>query len=362
MTAVVTKAGPYFLSGPISFSSLRNTFKETASGQIKASELKRNTSSTEENPIVPDCTENADISSSSNLSVSQFRNSIKYYYITQSGLDLNFDITNQSWNNNLNKNIKKWLYISGTCASNSTSSAAAILTVTTFNLTIDVFGLIYGAGGAGGTSTTISGGKGGDALSITSPTANNIVVFLRPEGQIYAGGGGGEKGLKGENGSNGYCIYYTYYERRRCRRCPNCDSGDVRLYCYNRQGRCSLFYQYREIKCRRTNTVFISGGIGGEGGNGATGRGYNNLYGSLDGAAGAAGTGGGCSGYDANGNPIPTRGQNGETGGDGGDWGEDGYPTNNTGNGGIAGKAIAGLNYTVDGSITGSTIRGFYRA
>ena len=96
MSSSVTKAGPYFSSGSISFSSLRNAFKETTSGSIKASELRRNTDTENRNPIVPDATENSPISTGSNLKVSQFRNSIKYYYITQSGTDENLIINDLS--------------------------------------------------------------------------------------------------------------------------------------------------------------------------------------------------------------------------------------------------------------------------
>ena len=113
MSASVTKAGPYFSSGSISFSSLRNTFKEVSSGSVKASELTRNTNISEKNPIVPDATENSSVSSSNNLKISQFRDTIKYYYITQSGTDTNFNISSQSWNSNLSKNIKKWMYMNG---------------------------------------------------------------------------------------------------------------------------------------------------------------------------------------------------------------------------------------------------------
>jgi len=118
MAATVSKAGPYYSSGEIKFSSLRSNFraqirKATSSGSetfssdtatIKASELKRLTVTTNTDPIVPDATENANISTSSNWKLSQFRGSIKYYYITQSGTDLNFDIDAQSWHSNINKN------------------------------------------------------------------------------------------------------------------------------------------------------------------------------------------------------------------------------------------------------------------
>ena len=116
MSLTVSKT-ELFTSGSISFSSLRSSFKETSSGSISASELRRDTDVTETDPIVPDSTENRNsgtlsdgISTSNNLKLSQFRNSIKYYYITESGTEINFDIDNPTpvdWNTNLDKNINK---------------------------------------------------------------------------------------------------------------------------------------------------------------------------------------------------------------------------------------------------------------
>ena len=163
MTVTVTKAGPYYASGEIKFSDLRRVFraqqrKQTSSGSetfntdtasISATELLRVTDTTETNPIVPDSTENSNISTSNNLKLSQFRNSIKYYYITQSGTDENFDIAAQSWNTNLDKNINKFMFIDGTCGSNSSSLSAAQLNATAYNLIVDTYGSILGAGGKG---------------------------------------------------------------------------------------------------------------------------------------------------------------------------------------------------------------------
>lgn len=362
MSATVSKAGPYFSSGSISFSSLRNTFKEVFSGSISASELRKNTTITDTNPFVPDATENTNISSSTNLKLSQFRNSIKYYYITQSGTDINFDIDTQSWNGNLNKNILKWMYINGTVGSNSTSSAASDFNATAYNLTIDVAGNIYGAGGAGGTSATISGGSGGTALSVTSSGGNNIIVFVRSGAQIYGGGGGGEKGSTGASGASGTCTNYA--TTSGCGGAPGCPSGYTEYS--SGSGGCCQTYSYccGLFNCRCTacsqNTRYryciqqyaVSGGAGGEGGNGGLGRGYNNLSGSIAGNAGAAGgPNNGCGSTDGN---------QGETGGSGGDWASNGQNTTNTGSGGAAGRAIFGSNYSVTGTINSSTIKGLY--
>ena len=162
MTVSVSKAGPYYSSGQIKFSDLRRDFraqvKRTSSGgsesfnsdtsSISASQLIRNTTTTETNPIVPDATENASITSSqSNWTISDFRNSIKYYYVTLPSSDevTNFDIDGQSWNSNLNKTINKVAFIDGICGSSSPSSPAASFDATAYNLTIDVSGSIRGA-------------------------------------------------------------------------------------------------------------------------------------------------------------------------------------------------------------------------
>ena len=124
----ITVAGPYFNgSGPIKFSELRQLFKEKTSGTVKASELRRDTSTSSTNPIVPDATPNEQISTSSNLKLSAFRGSVKRYYADSISdgdqVHLNhFDGTNgldfanggtsgrdgSSVNNNLSKNVQKF--------------------------------------------------------------------------------------------------------------------------------------------------------------------------------------------------------------------------------------------------------------
>ena len=61
MAISVTKSGPYFTSGAISFSAMRNTFRlNNPTGTISASEfLRTNTSNAD--PILPDATENSDV-------------------------------------------------------------------------------------------------------------------------------------------------------------------------------------------------------------------------------------------------------------------------------------------------------------
>ena len=383
MTVSVSKAGPYYASGAISFSSLRSNFRaqvrrdgsgdsetfNTDNNPISASQLIRNTTTTETNPIVPDATENVGITSSqSNWTISDFRDSIKYYYVTLPSSDevTNFDIDDQSWNSNLTKTINKVAFIDGICGSNSTSSAAARFNTTAYNITIDVFGEIYGAGGAGGTSSSTNGGNGGNALRASSLSGNNLVVNVRSGAKIYAGGGGGAKGDTGNQGSNGTCNEST--TKSSCGNCPSCDSGwssggctdgwhcDRKQVC-NRWGNCwwesTANTKYRT--CSKSTTV--NGGNGGEGGDGGQGRGYDNLSGPSDGSDGLDGGGyGGCPGSWS---PKPSNGDPGDPGGSGGDWASEGDDTD-LASGGSPGKAIFGVNYTVTGSTGSTNIKGDY--
>lgn len=382
MSATVSKAGPYYTSGEIKFSSLRSNFraqvrKETSGGsetfnsdtaQIKASDLRRITSTSNTNPTVPDATENANITTLSNWKTSQFRGSIKYYYITQSGTDVNFDIDAQSWNSNLNKNVRKFLFVDGTCGSNTSSSPAAQLSATAFNLTVDTYGSILGASGRGGGTGSgapdISGQSGGDALEMSSSSGANNIVLIRTGARIYGGGGGGEKGTTGANGTSGTCTFV--YEHQYCNpsvQGGNCPSGGTYIRTYrlrccggdeNTSGcTASLYRNVCEIYSPN------SGGLGGAGGNGGPGRGYNNQEpNSLTGVAGVAGTQ--PSSCSQGGTGGATAGENGETGASGGEWAQSGGNTNNTGVGGGAGRAIFGSNYSTTGVINGDTIKGSY--
>lgn len=391
MTATVSKAGPYYSSGEIKFSSLRANFRaqvrKTTSGgsetfntdtaAIKASELFRNTTTTDTNPTVPNSTENANISTSSNWKLSQFRGSIKYYYITQSGTDINFDIDAQSWNSNLNKNIQKFLFVDGICGSNDADSPAAQLSATAYNLTVDVYGSILGASGKGGGTAgapSISGQKGGDALEMTSTNGANNIVLVRNGSKIYGGGGGGEKGRTGVAGSGGSCYYSQTFgsgcQEQSLPECPSLLSGSYQTSqwqnCCRYNRGCAANNWYRT--CRIDTTT--SAGSGGAGGNGGPGRGYNNQSGSLSGAAGSAGSGAGScpSGYVTS--VTATNGPNGETGASGGEWASAGgniadggttlYLSNFGNNGGAAGKAIFGSNYSTSGTINADTVKGSY--
>lgn len=371
MAVSVSKAGPYYSSGEISFSSLRSNFRtqvrKTTSGgsesfnsdtdPIKASQLLRNTDNSNTDPVVPNATENANISTSSNWKASQFRNSIKFYYVTLPSSDTttNFNINDQSWNSNLNKNIVKVMFIDGVCGSNSTSSYAATFDSTAYNLTLDVYGSILGAGGRGGGTSgapAISGEGGGNALYVASTNGNNIKINVRSTANIYGGGGGGEKGVNGSPGSGGVCSYEDV--RQYCAGSPNssCNQG---VYQYTRRpGCCRSTMRGGCVESVYQNVCIVytytSGGSAGTGGNGGNGQGYNLTR--SDGVAGTAGgSGGGCG---------ATNGTSGETGGNGGDWATSGGNTTNSGSGGSGARAISGSNYTVDGTIDSSTVKGAY--
>ena len=382
MAASVSKAGPYYASGEIKFSDLRRDFraqqrKQTSGGSetfdtdtasISAAELLRVTDTTIANPIVPDSTENSDIATSNDLKLSQFRNSIKYYYITQSGTDENFDIDAQTWNTNLDKNINKFMFIDGTCGSSDTGVPAASLTASCANMTIDISGLILGAAGLGGSSNGGTGEDGGSALFVDSEVENGeeIKILLNSTAQVYAGGGGGGGGIKGAQGSSGTCYNWQYYSANSgCEWCGSCGGGQQIGGCNGIQG-CNCFIWCRNTllaaaQCRRKKNSSKSGGEGGNGGSGGNGRGYNwQSPESLSGNAGSSGASGNCNGYDGT-VSTPGTGATGKTGATGGNWGANGSSNSNTGSAGSAGSAIYGTNYSVIGA-SSDTIKGSYTA
>ena len=371
-----SETGPFYASGSISFSSLRTNFKRTSSGNIKASELRRNTNVNTAEPIVPDCTENrtsgplsGGISTSSNLKLSQFRNSIKYYDLTQgSDTDLNLNIAASSlWNSNLQYNIEKRVYLSGTSGSTTTSTPAASLNATAvYNVLLLITGVILGDGGSAGTETT-NGGDGGDALYINTNSTGTVTVRTSgASAQVYGGGGGGGGGGDGGTGGGGqYTVSYTErvgtgYSRGGPGNC-GCPGGQ---YCSGRQGNgdnccggalgtpgeCFCCFYDRTV----SYPVNTDGGAGGNNADGGVGEGY--LQSRTFGPSGAGGLPGGTN---------AGQGGTGGDGGDGGTWGQDGEDgdtgdTGTNGNrtnglagasgtlGGTAGRAVAGSGYTID--------------
>ena len=376
MSVSSSVAGPYFSSGSISFSALRNTFKQVSSGTIKASELRRYTDVNIRDPIVPDATENSSISSGSNLSLLQFRNSIKYYSITQSGTDLSLSLDLNYWNNNLGKNIVKNTYIDGTNGVDIIDFAAIRHRgdrSPTRNLTITVNGAIYGAAGVGGGNATasgfrddIGGTRGGGAFRIEGSGGGNATIRLIIRGIVWAGGGGGERGRTGSNGVNGLCRNVT--STQGCGTRPSCPPGFYEIgtsdsrccesYCvgWPCKERCGKWIKRRDC----AQDYEVPGGIGGLGGRGGNGRGWDNIGGSTSGGLGNPGTQGqNCSIFGGYTLRLSTNGQPGERGGDGGDWGRSGQDTGNIGNGGASGPAIYGKFFTLEGNVNSNTVRGY---
>jgi hypothetical protein len=386
MSISVVKQGPYFTSGSISFSELRSTFKETGGGSVSASELRRNTDPNERNPIVPDSTENENISSGSNLSLSQFRNSIKRYYATQSGTNTNYSNSGEpglrlgryssstggiDWsgggdggrdgqfytNGNYTKNIQKFISITGICGSYYRTMPGAQLApgVPVYNTTITISGQIYGAGGIGGVFGDGNGKDGGPAVNIQYDQGGNVSpVIIESSARIWAGGGGGEKGRNGNNGVSSNCVFE--YFRNGCGYYEECNPGDSVTLLWD-----------SGVKCVKPFTIYSTGCIhvepsttptGGLGGNGGRGQGYDGAR--TSGSSGTAGTCPTCPGGLAQ--VGGTCGTDGAPGGAGGDWAQDGEETTAEWHRGYAGKAFLGSYYALSGALNGTTIKGAYNA
>lgn len=237
MPVTVTTVGPFYTTpgSEISFSLLRENFKEVGVGSISASTLLRDARPTSKNPVVPDATENAGISSTTNWKASQFRNSIKYYNITHTGTETNYNlVTALTWNSNLNKTIVKSVYLDGTYGSSDVNNPAVKIEAETRNVKLYINGEILGAGGKAGTALN-SETKGGDALSVKSD-GNQLIVI--PKGSIFGGGGGGARGADGLQGSSGNCNFYTFYTATTsCGSLPTC--GDDFLSSNSTSGSCN---------------------------------------------------------------------------------------------------------------------------
>ena len=375
MGLTITKSGPYFNGSgqpvpnnqtDMKFSQLRDTFRlNNPTGAISASELRRDVDTTSVDPIVPDATENVAIAPFSiafrsfDWKVSQFQGAIKFYDVEQDASDnnANFNIsTLAEFNGNLGKTIKKKFIMRGTHTSTNTGDAAAKILTAAFNLTLEIHGNFYGAGGAGGTSSSVSGAPGGDALSINS---GRVTVDIQPGGRIYGGGGGGEFGGNGTAGAAGTCRKDTTVTT--CGGTLTCPTGFTLIDTYG-TGCCKLERWCSWGFCH--NTCVENGEAGTcrkevasntpptqSGGNGGTGRGANNFSGSLTGSSGGSGVCPSC--IDTSFTLIAGTGTcsgNGETGGSGGDWGQRGGDTGASGSAGQGGAAITGSGFTVIGN------------
>lgn len=400
MATSVTKEGPYYSGNTsISFRSLQTNFGGS-SNNVKFSTYYRNTDTNNTDPIVPDSTENTGIPTNGELEASDFRDSIKKYYINQSGGEQNYDIDAQSWNSNLTKNVLKEARINGTVSSSSISNTAATFNAAAYNLNIVVRGAIYGHEGYGANPKN-NGGNASSALFVENTasgnrTSKNTIVTATSNGKIYGGGGGGGGGGDGGGGSIGcfnrwgYSSNYnadygltrnqgcdqmncndasrypqqspegfiggaesqTCYEtgspRERCRMSKKGSGGGVRGLCYNQWTKFCTYIRHV--------TIYAGGGTGGNGGHG---QGANRIASPQSGGSGNPGGSTFCAG-----NGTSAVGQSGGSGGRGGYFGENGSSGSGygAGNGGSAGKAIyrsSGNSYTVYGA-SSNTIKGGY--
>lgn len=394
MAYTVTKAGPYYTSGEIKFSSLRTNFKETASGTLTATELRRNTSTSESGPIVPDCTENrtsgplgTGISTLNDLKLSQFRNSIKYYNISQTGTNDNgantglpgCNINDIGWNSNLQYNIIKQFNVNGTIGSYSTGQYAAQLNTTTYNLYINIgtsgggSGTVQGASGPGSSNGGArNGSNGGPAMFINPGASGTVYVSVYANGSILGGGGGGAMGVAGGNGSAGTCVN-QFQTGNGCGGCPGCPApysrtatsggGCCRSQCGSPCWRCCQ--QCRANNCSSTCnwTRTVAGAPGGRGGYGGRGIGYTlgqqNGFAAPNYGESEGPVYGGCPSY---GPRTAGDGLRGQTGGNGSTaWGGGGNGTTGA-NAGSGGRGITsgGAGYTVFDTGYTSNIKGGY--
>ena len=351
MATQIDKIGPGALSGEIKFSDLRKYFLKlnkrsnfsdsdtfaAETGSVSASQLLRDTSGSD--PIVPDATENASVSASVDWTISTMRNTVKYYYIKQSGIDEEYNISAQSWNSNLNKTIYKIAYLDGTMGSTDPTSPAAKIGADAKNLELNVSGMIYGAAGNGASSLPSGdndGGQGGTALLITAPasslTMSNILVRVSSiSSNIFGGGGGGGSGGIGGEGGDGadgeyggaHCTPYSECHHTTHNPGPGHHHGHH--FCHYGLAHCTPF---------SGESPGGEGGEGGSAGSGGAGMGYdpNDPAGSQEGTPiGTGGEGGeGSQGSDGPA-PVGNSGPGGDAGdgGDGGDgssWGESGSP------------------------------------
>ena len=260
MSISVTKTGPYFASGEISWSAMRSNCKESSSGSISASELFQNTNIRDINPIVPHCTENNQVTDEFTLSSGKYlfsgnstdwkaslmRNFVKRYTANQSGIDSNLDLglytgnKGLDWdgqgvadaagsvNGNYTRNIQKIINIAGSATSSDSGTngepggggignekePACKLVLPNpmkgINIRLNNSGSIIGAGGKGGNYTSWQtdsdpGKDGGTALQVFHE-GSEVPTIINNTGQIFGGGGSGEQGAMGFPGSAGQCT------------------------------------------------------------------------------------------------------------------------------------------------------------
>lgn len=359
----------------ISWSQLRSTLNPTATGPISFSTYKRNTDKTATDPIVPDATENINVSDSTNLKVSGFRNIIKEYVVTQSGTDADLNLANATyWNSNLNKNVKKKLFFTGTSYASSKNTYATQMSSEMYNLNMEVSGSMYGQGG------NVGSPSGGSVLYLYNTSSRGastsyVNVNMTANGRIWSGGGAGSSGNSGNAGPGATCSYTGNFNAAN-NRANGYDLGSAQPGVTCREARSGATWvtanpNSNRTRCRGGGTrqgagIYPNGnyqccpnwtvtcqysysnyvyGYAGNGGSGGPGRGYSTFNSSIAGNAGNAGSSGYCP-APASGSSI---GNSGNPGNSGGDWGQ--------ASSGSAGYSIYGNRYYVFGE-TSTRIKG----
>ena len=341
MAVTVSKNGPHFTSGAITWSDYRDKFKRATTGSVSASEMHRITSTSNTDPTMPDATENASVPTSSTIAASNIRNTIKSYNITVTGDNSQFNIGSQSWNSNYNKNIQKWTYLFGSYYSNSTGTAALRTGSTTYNNTLLVEGTVKAAGGAKGQSPSGNGGNGGHAIDVAG--GNNIHIQLVAQSRVWGGGGGGGAGGPGISGAFGTCR--KEYDIQGCSSSgglPACNQGGTGTLITSSTGDCCNKIRYcggpwesfcwhecwgdwKYGTCRFEANSTTPGVP--SGGNGGIGQG--NQQSRTNGTAGGASVAPSCAGIGTMSGADMTliggsSSTSGGNGGQGGDWGQSG--------------------------------------
>tara|TARA_B100002019_G_scaffold291694_1_gene312609 strand:+ start:5854 stop:7059 length:1206 start_codon:yes stop_codon:yes gene_type:complete len=393
-------AGPYITSSTnLKFSDIRKYFKKIVSrtsfsgsetflpetGSISASECLRVTTATGTDPIVPDCAENAGCTTvAENWTPTMLIDCIKFYFIQQTGVEVNYDIGTKNWNGNYGKTIPKRAFIDGTCGATANTAGGCQVGGSALNLKVVIAGSVYGSGASGQGSSPVhnpgyAGNTGGPAMQVTSPSlSNNLTVEIMSGAQVFGGGGGGGSGGSGGRGGWGSNGGYSVPHHSNHSSNHHVTSGCPR--------RCRGHSHHHNGHRNHSSWVPTSGGAGGNGGiggTGASGAGYNQSAGSAgSGSPGSPGSGGG------RGSQPGGPGGTGGPGGPGGDFGQPGtagqngspgtarsgsparqagYPGGTPG--GTGGSAIGGSNFyytgtiitsgggiTVKGPITGGTL------
>ena len=386
----------FFTSGEIKFSAIRDTFGDLAGTDVRASDYLRNDGTDIDweasgqantiSPRVPDATENADVSTSTDWEVSDLRDSIVEYNVTQDAStndeELEYADDNvPTWNNNLSKNVNKTMSVEGTIYSNEVSKFALTFSDGEYNnltITVPDGGKIYGEGGAAG------GGNGGGALYVKNTASyDNVSVTVGSNGQIWAGGGGGDNGNSGNSGSTLSCFtnsshnasygdggrsYNSSTASNACTSAAPSGSYDVQVVTANptsvrnrcrggsyRRGQgwnstnksgysCSPNWS---LSCSSKIANNIAGGNGGTGGTGGVGQGFSNQGNPGSGNSGNSGNTNTCAATGAN-----SVGNAGNSGSDGGTWGV------GASNGGNAGFALLKQGTAINSGQTANNVKG----